>query len=320
MQRLPFAAFKRFLEQATNIGCETVILSGGDPLMLPELPAYVSEAKARGLTVYIYSCGIVRSKTSLVAVGRVAIDELSRSGLDKVVFGVNSAREKRHDVITGYPGSLRETLKAAQRFIEGGIITEFQFVPMRPNWRDLPSLIDLAEKVGTSMLSILRFVPQGRGRLNASRLLMSRSEHLRFQEMLTKLVQDGNSSIIRVGAPFSPFDGVTQAGCTAGISRLYVAPSGDMFPCEGFKCALPFEVSGNSNMGIDAAWAKSNVLMDFRRLIAREPSHRRASGCPAQAFWARGSILPSDDPLVDIVRNCNTSRDTDKSLECPKAD
>lgn len=301
-QRLPFGAFQRLLEQATNVGCETVILSGGDPLTLPDLPSYVSEAKACGLTVYVYSCGIVRSNSDLVAVGHPAIHELSRSGLDRVMFSVYSTRGEIHDKITGSAGSLSKTLKAAQRFREAGIPTEFQFVPMKPNWFDLPSLVKLAENLGASVVNVLRFVPQGRGRDNAIDLLMSPTEHLHFQEILSRLVSDVSGAMVRVGAPFRPFHGVTVACCTAGISRLYVAPSGAMFPCEAFKCAPAFQIRGNSNMGIDEAWAKSTVLMNLRGQAATKPGDRRGLGCPAQAFWASGSICPSDDPLVDILR------------------
>jgi hypothetical protein len=70
-----------------------------------------------------------------------------------------------------------------------------------------------------------------------------------------------------------------------------------MFPCEAFKCAPAFEIRGNSNMGIDEAWAESTVLTNLRRQIATKPGDRSGLGCPAQAFWASGSIYPSDDPL-----------------------
>lgn len=305
-QRLPFPIFQRLLREATNVGCETVILSGGDPLVIQDLPLYVREAKLRGLTVCVYSCGIVTTNGHVVTVGHSAIHELSRSGLDRVMFGVYSAREKIHDKITKSAGSLNRTLEAAQRFREAGIPTEFQFVPMKPNWSDLPSLVKLAKTLGASMVNVLRFVPQGRGRVNAGSLLMSSSEYLHFQEMLGKLLSDGDSSMIRIGAPFNPFRGVTQAHCTAGVSRLYVAPSGEIFPCEAFKCALAFKITSNLHMGIDDAWAESTILKDLRRQVASKPGDRNWLGCPAQAFWATGSICPDDDPLVDILRTSHS--------------
>jgi MoaA/NifB/PqqE/SkfB family radical SAM enzyme len=80
-----------------------------------------------------------------------------------LIFSVYAADASIHDTITGRPGSLEILQESLSRSLRVGIAVEFHFVPMRPNWRELVEVVSLAERFWVRRVSILRFVPQGRG-------------------------------------------------------------------------------------------------------------------------------------------------------------
>ena len=112
-----------------------------------------------------------------------------------------------------------------------GIDTDVHFIPNKLNYKEILDLLELIEIVKVPNISLLSFVPQGRGKENANSLELSKMEKEEFFSLLeqAKRVYSGN---IRVGIPFATEQ--THL-CTAGLQKIDIKYDGTILPCPAFK-------------------------------------------------------------------------------------
>jgi MoaA/NifB/PqqE/SkfB family radical SAM enzyme len=80
-------------------------------------------------------------------------------------------------------------------------------------------------------ISVLNFVPQGRGLENKEKLLLTPEELKEFSEIL-KQEKAHYSGNIRIGIPLN---GQISHLCTAGTEKLDIKYDGTILPCPAFK-------------------------------------------------------------------------------------
>lgn len=110
-----------------------------------------------------------------------------------------------------------------------GLNIDIHFVPMKPNYREIASILETIEILKIPKISILKFVPQGRGKDNKEELLLSDEELLEFNKLVenSRYLYSGN---IRIS---NSFDGVHE--CNAGKSKADIRYDGVILPCAAFK-------------------------------------------------------------------------------------
>ena len=108
---------------------------------------------------------------------------------------------------------------------------DVHFVPMKPNYKEIKDILELLEIAHIPNISILKFVPQGRGRINRDKLELTDEELKQFIDSLNKYknIYSGN---IRVSVPMQ--DEITHK-CSAGLSKLDIKFDGTILPCPAFK-------------------------------------------------------------------------------------
>ena len=87
------------------------------------------------------------------------------------------------------------------------------------------------EIVGIKNISVLNFVPQGRGNENKKELMLNEAELKEFSEILKK-EKENFSGNIRIGIPLN---GKISHLCTAGTEKLDIKYDGTILPCPAFK-------------------------------------------------------------------------------------
>ena len=112
-----------------------------------------------------------------------------------------------------------------------GIETDVHFIPMKPNYKEIKDILEMLEIAGINNLSILKFVPQGRGKINKDNLMLTDEELSEFMDILnqSKSVFSGN---IRIGIPLL---GENRHLCNAGLEKLDIKYDGTILPCPAFK-------------------------------------------------------------------------------------
>ena len=157
---------------------------------------------------------------------------LKEIGLDKIVFDYQAYE---HEIDEYLMGRNREKhlclLDSMLNASSSGIETDVHFIPMKPNYREIPDILEMLEIAGINNISILNFVPQGRGLKNVNDLMLTEEELNDFMKLLdsSRYLYSGN---IRIGIPLL---GDTVHKCNAGLEKLDIKFDGTVLPCPAFK-------------------------------------------------------------------------------------
>ena len=128
------------LDDARAIGTETLVITGGEPFIHPDLFKAVKAAKSRGMSVNITTNGTLIQKRW---------DELVRSGVDSLSFSIDGM-PGTHDRLRGQEGAWKRTVAGLKRVRNEapGIATSIYCVVTNKNVTELVEVHDLAAEVG----------------------------------------------------------------------------------------------------------------------------------------------------------------------------
>jgi MoaA/NifB/PqqE/SkfB family radical SAM enzyme len=217
------------IDQAAQLGVRSVVFSGGEPLLWPWLNDAICACAKLSLNCSIYSTGINSNGS-----GAQQILDLVTRGLNRVIISLHSSLKKHHEEVTRNAGSFDKTVEALHA-IKGKVETEIHFVPLKSNFNDLPKLMEFANDAGVSKISVLRFVPHGRGLiLKRSRGMLTRNETMELRGLIMNCKRQPKPSI-RLGSPYNIMILENEIDCIAARGTLCIGPNGKVYPCDAFK-------------------------------------------------------------------------------------
>jgi len=138
-------------------GVPVLILSGGEPLMRPDIFEISQRAKAMGFYVGLSSNG------TLINEGN--IEQIAAVGYDYVGVSLDGMREI-HDRFRRRQGAFDESLHGIRLCRDVGIKVGLRFTLTRDNARDLPELLDLLDDEGLDKFYLSHLNYAGRGNKN----------------------------------------------------------------------------------------------------------------------------------------------------------
>lgn len=159
-------------------------------------------------------------------------------GLDKIVFDYQGYEAETDAYLMGRSESMRTALlDSLLNAAVVGLDVDVHFVPMKPNYLEILDILEMIEIAGVKNISLLNFVPQGRGFINREDLELTDSEKVKFFKLLQRKngVYSGN---IRIGIPLQ---GEAAHKCNAGLEKLDIKYDGTILPCPAFKELTPDE-------------------------------------------------------------------------------
>ena len=297
----------RILNEAVEIGVDQVAFSGGEPLVWEALDEAVRLASTSGLRNSIYTSGNVPSFAE-------RIERLTELGLQTSIFSIYGATEAVHDRITRVSGSYGETRNAIATALDCGLRVELHFVRLSDNFREIEEIAATARTWGVSRISVLRFVPQGRGCLIRSHSL-DRLQNVQLRRAIEQLRSQGFD--IRTGSPYNFLMLNDQPECSSGIDRLIVGADLRIYPCDAFKQIKAEELVGTLRLStlegnnLLDCWNSSPFLAAIREYLMTpfdEPCvscnvlDRCLSGCLAQKAVEYGGLVKRPDPMCLMTR------------------
>ncbi len=158
--------------------------------------------------------------------------QLRTLGLDKIVFDMQAYEHETDEYLMGRTRQKHTCLlDSLLNASSSGIETDVHFIPMKPNYKQIPDILELLEIAKINNISILNFVPQGRGLPNINDLLLPPEE---LQEFISILNASRHlfSGTIRIGIPLQ---GEATHKCNAGLEKLDIKFDGTILPCPAFK-------------------------------------------------------------------------------------
>jgi radical SAM protein with 4Fe4S-binding SPASM domain len=224
----------QLIDESIKLGAKKISFGGGEPTASKSFLPAVMRATTLGASVEVFTCGLARNGRQLQGIKSEVINACKQIRGAKFIFSFHGASERVHDCITQTPGSFRLLTTSLENCLSAGIECEMNFVPMRVNVHEFRDLVDLAKHYRVRRLSILRFVPQGRGLENAETLEFSREEEDSFVEEVLRLRAEKKIDI-RTGSPFNGIIPNNKVHCRAGFGKLVIQADGNVLPCEVFK-------------------------------------------------------------------------------------
>lgn len=252
--QISFVMFKKVIDYFMSIGgIEEISLSGGEPLLHPDLFEMISYCHKYRIRTVLFTSGIkprvkidttncnlsngerriveMLNKFDFSAISKEEFLKLKESGLDKIVFDFQAAQIDTYNELMGTKNQWTFVADSMIRAGMSDIETDVHFIPLKSNYRELPDIIELLNIAEINNLSILNFVPQGRGEVNRETLELNDEEMKEFIEIFNKHEKDFKGHI-RIGIPLIKED---KHLYTAGLSKLVIKYDGTVLPCPAFK-------------------------------------------------------------------------------------
>lgn len=133
-------------------GCDRVQLSGGEPLLRPDLLPLLDGLRARG------------AKLSMITDGgpldAAMAGELAARGVGPVQPTLLAGSAEKHDALRG-SGAFHETTRAIATAVAAGLRVTVSMVITRRNWGEAGPVADLAFALGARTLGLSRFCSAG---------------------------------------------------------------------------------------------------------------------------------------------------------------
>ncbi|MCI8273025.1 MAG: radical SAM protein [Clostridia bacterium] len=215
------------------------------------------------------------------AITRQDYERLKQLGLDKIVFDWQAFEETTDNELMGRKGLITDLMSSLIRARQMGLNVYVHFIPMKPNYKQLPDIVECLELSGVKNISILNFVPQGRGRENKGELMLSEEQLKEFSAIL-KREKEHFSGNIRIGIPLN---GRVSHLCTAGTERLDIKYDGTILPCPAFK---EISLETMEKYGITL----HNIYEDLEKVVVR--SGKRAEPLCKQIYGFNGELVDND--------------------------
>lgn len=147
----------KVMDDLKAFGVPVLILSGGEPLLRPDIFEISRRAKDMGFYVGLSSNGTL--------VGKHNIKQIADIGYDYVGISLDGLRET-HDAFRRREGGFDEALNGIRLCRENGIKIGMRFTATMDNADELPAMLDLAEAEEIDKFYLSHLVYAGRGNKN----------------------------------------------------------------------------------------------------------------------------------------------------------
>jgi radical SAM protein with 4Fe4S-binding SPASM domain len=181
---------ERFLDQVARAGPKVFVLTGGDPMMRPDLIEIVAGASERGLQVAM-------SPSATPRFVKADLCRFREVGLKRVSLSIDGATQETHDAFRGVPGTWDRTMESIFAAREAGLEVQINTTFTRQNVRELDGFIRLLEEIKPSLWSVFQLVPTGR----------AKTDDLLSGEEIETLFERLYALSLRVGYPIKTTEG-----------------------------------------------------------------------------------------------------------------
>lgn len=289
-------AYKMFAS-AAEMGPALIILSGGEPLLRPDLEQLAAKAIQLGHRPVV-SCND----------GRLLTDErltsLSAAGIRHFSFSMHSSAETDHDAFVRVPGAYKNALQAFLRIKAHGMSFQINTTVLPGNSARLEELKDWVAGLGASAWHLFFIVPTGRAAENGSEVDLPQNE---IDRVLNYVAANADSWPIPVKVTCAPqyaqiraemglAPGSRGRSCMAGNGFVFVSWRGDVKPCGYFDLVV-----GNvREKPLKDIYQGSRELKEMRTpeiftgVCGVCRFNKICGGCRARAHAVHGSYIATD--------------------------
>lgn len=302
---------RRLIDRIASFAKPILVLSGGEPLVRPDVFEVASYAASKGLRVALATNGTL--------VTPEAARRIKESGIQRASVSIDGATARQHDEFRRVPGAFDRAWQGIENIRAAGVPFQINTTVVRHNLSDIPDILRLAVERGAVALHLFLLVPTGCGKEIADEEMISPQE---YERVLNWLYDRSKDSPIGLKATCAPhyfrvmrqrakeegtkitaeshgFEAMTR-GCLAGSAVCFVSHAGEVYPC-GY---MPVSAGNVRSADFKDIWQSAevfNVLRDpnnLRGKCGRCEYRRVCMGCRARAYACTGDYLSPEPDCI----------------------
>lgn len=281
----------QLMDQFADNGVVDVAISGGEPLLRPDLINIITHAKNRDLSVGLGSNGAYLSRHKAA--------QLAMAGLNRFQVSLDGF-QTAHEALRKWPGLFDRALRTISVAKNAGLSTTLCCTINRLNWTTLEPFTEFVATLGVKRLNFSRYIPTGRGSQSLDLEQETWREIIHLCQKLKNRYEGSIEIINHLAQQILVDDHVNDMpafiGCQAGIGQGAVTANGTVQPC----VLLPVSIGNIREKRFADLWKNSPVIQSLKNRdnIKGQCSEcavkQRCGGCRAVAYAKTGDYLSSD--------------------------
>jgi heme b synthase len=319
---------KEVIDDIVTISNPIIILTGGEPLMRPDIWDIIDYCHEKG------AMPVIGTNATLITEDIAA--KMAEHKIPRISVSIDFPTAEEHDVFRGQPGCFDasiEGIKIAKRY---GIGVQINMTVTTLNHTKVDAVHDLALDLGIDAFHIFMLVPTGRGedlldkelppedyekvltwayhRQKTSPLHFKPTDSPHYYRIIRQLAKAEGKKVTREEYGL---DAMTR-GCLGGITFCFISHTGDLQPCGYFDMQL-----GNvKDEPFSKIWTESRVfneLRDYSLLKGKCGACEYKAvcgGCRARALSVTGDYLAEEPYCVYIPRSMRAEDAKGEIEEC----
>lgn len=307
---------KKLIDDIASFSTPVIVLSGGEPLLRPDLFEIATYGSDKGLRMCIATNG------SLVT--DEICEKMKAARIKMVSMSLDGSNATTHDNFRGQLGAFEGVKRAAALFNKHGIEFLINSSFTKRNQKEIPDVMKVAKGLGAKAWYMFMIVPTGRGEEIMSELISKEDyedllkwhyeteknetdmlmrptcapHYYRIVPQMNKLAEEGDKLERRT----LKFSTGGSKGCLAGQVICLITAEGDVFPCSYF----PHSAGNVKQTPFKDIWEKSQLfedLRDFKKYKGKCGSCEYINvcgGCRARADAIYGDYL-EEEPFCNYT-------------------
>jgi radical SAM protein with 4Fe4S-binding SPASM domain len=275
------------IDQLSEAGTLFLTLSGGEVLLRPDLIPIARHARARGLSIRIF--------TNATRVTRALARQIAEVTPLAVEVSIYGAHGERHDAVTGRRRSLRRSLRGIVLLRRAGVRVGIKAPLVELVAGEVDTLHRLADRLGAGLFLDPYLQPRRDGGRQPFRLQAS-------TEKLAEALRDPRLGWLpREALP--PPRSAGEVPCAVGRRVARIGPNGDVYPCSTY----PRAVGNVRERSFREIWAGGAVLDRLRALRTGDLGAECVS-CRQSGYCGRCSAVAALETGDDRARASESCR------------
>ncbi|MFQ6086638.1 MAG: radical SAM protein [Candidatus Bathyarchaeia archaeon] len=144
------------IDVLADAGVLILAFSGGEPTIRPDILRLIRRSTDRGMFTAV-------ATNAIVFASRRKVKEFKKAGLQFAQISLDGLNPETHDKFRGVPGAFEKTVQGIKNCVAEDLFVEIAATATRFNYKEIPAMIEFAEKLGVNWFMLYNFVPTGRG-------------------------------------------------------------------------------------------------------------------------------------------------------------
>ncbi len=248
---------KKLMDHISKVSHPLLVLSGGEPLLRPDIYELIKYGSSLGLKMGLGSNGSL--------IDEAAAAKLKAAGVTTVSISLDSHIPDQHDDFRGVQGAWEKAVNACTALRKNNVLVQVNTTLTQQNYSQIDDIMSLAEGIGVENFHLFFLVPTGRGKK------MADISPQKYEDMITRTFAKVSNHTLNVRPSCAPqFMRIAKGmgldmrqwirGCIAGMYYCRIYPNGDVTPCP----YLPIKLGNIRQQSFEEIWFNSPVFKALR--------------------------------------------------------